>query len=531
MDYGNNNNNNNFYYGNNNNFNNGSVRPNLPQPTSSGTLNKGTVSDEVQNPSTYTSSQYSQYPINNLNNNNVVSYQQLPQMRAYQPRPQPFQNNQYHPYHPNLQGFPPTAPLSPFQQMIPPMGAPFQPQPQPQPPHYMNGDNQWNLNQPGDNRFRNRNVRTRTKRDEPINYDEDEDDANNNNEEEQSILNQENTTVEKIQKQMKRTEPISYEDPITYNNTMDSNINSSSNRTDKENAIESKSNHNHIVITNDNGKNFDRVSSRDNNNKKRDLTNEHGEGTNTIITGKKRKTEESVPKEGREKVTVSTNFIPVISGNIKKKVVVTNLGNDNANDRNNDSDGDDDDDYDDLKDGKSNPTTIPGTSITLLTEEDIEKWREERRKMWLLKISNNKIKHMASMGIKEDELKKQKSILNESKKDNRFIQSIQNQVNRFHPQVNLNIKLVQREMAKDNLKLLEFIKELGDSGLLEYELSQEEKDKLFGGDKADNQRGYNNKNTHYNNKDNNAFRNNKRPLPRQSRYDTKTDNSNMKGEQ
>ncbi|QLG75083.1 hypothetical protein HG535_0H04100 [Zygotorulaspora mrakii] len=127
------------------------------------------------------------------------------------------------------------------------------------------------------------------------------------------------------------------------------------------------------------------------------------------------------------------------------------------------------------------PITVPGTSITLATQADIEKWRSERKKMWLLKISNKKLEHMNSMGIKESEVKAQKSVLQESKKQKQFIQSIQNQVNRVNPKSNLNVRIVQREMAKENSKLLQFIKELGDANLLKYELTQQEKDKLFGG--------------------------------------------------
>lgn len=123
---------------------------------------------------------------------------------------------------------------------------------------------------------------------------------------------------------------------------------------------------------------------------------------------------------------------------------------------------------------------VAGTSITLVTEEDITKWREERKKMWLLKISNNKKKYMEEMGIKEDELRETKSVLQESKKQKQFINSIQSQVTRMNPKANLNIKIIQREMAKDNMKLIQFIKELGDAHLLDYELNEEEKEALFG---------------------------------------------------
>lgn len=137
---------------------------------------------------------------------------------------------------------------------------------------------------------------------------------------------------------------------------------------------------------------------------------------------------------------------------------------------------------------KVNSTTIPipGTSITLVTDEDIAKWREERKKMWLLKISNRKEQHMKAMGIKKEDLNNMGSILRVSKKERQFIQNIQSQVNRFNPKVNLNLKFVQKEMLQDNIKLLSFIKELGDSGLLEYELTEKEKKVLFGNNQDEN---------------------------------------------
>lgn len=140
---------------------------------------------------------------------------------------------------------------------------------------------------------------------------------------------------------------------------------------------------------------------------------------------------------------------------------------------------DDEEDGDNGEQGDQSSSIIQGTSITLATEEDITKWREERKRMWLLKISNKRIEHMERMGIKEEELRGH-SILQESKKQKQFIQNIQNQVNRTNPKANLNIKIVQRVMAQENLQLLQFIKELGDCNLLEHELTAKEKSKLFG---------------------------------------------------
>lgn len=136
--------------------------------------------------------------------------------------------------------------------------------------------------------------------------------------------------------------------------------------------------------------------------------------------------------------------------------------------------------------------TVPGTSITLATEEDILKWREERKKMWLLKISNNKQRHMQDMGIKEDELKGQKSVLQEAKKQKQFIQNIQNQVNRINPRSTLSVRIAQREMARENSNLLDFIERLGDANLLNCELTDFEKEKLFGSNDSIQKKGRNN---------------------------------------
>lgn len=155
---------------------------------------------------------------------------------------------------------------------------------------------------------------------------------------------------------------------------------------------------------------------------------------------------------------------------------------------------------DDEENGETDVVTVPGTSISLVSDEDIAKWREERKKMWLLKISNHKEQHREAMGIKAEEVSSMGNVLKESKKERQFIQSIQNQVNRFNPKVNLNLKIVQREMMDDNTKLLSFIKELGDAELLEYELSEKEKSALFG-----NQ----DENSKFNNRRNDKFRGNR----------------------
>ena len=135
---------------------------------------------------------------------------------------------------------------------------------------------------------------------------------------------------------------------------------------------------------------------------------------------------------------------------------------------------------------KAKTVNVPGTSIKLQTDEEIKKWRDERRSMWLLRISNNKEVHMKNMGVDEADLKK-KSVLKTARKDNQFIQNIQNQVYRYNPKIDLNLKVVQREMAVENMKILQMIEELGDAGLLKCELTEVEKNKLFGGPKKPNQ--------------------------------------------
>ncbi|SCU80576.1 LAME_0B03796g1_1 [Lachancea meyersii CBS 8951] len=142
---------------------------------------------------------------------------------------------------------------------------------------------------------------------------------------------------------------------------------------------------------------------------------------------------------------------------------------------------------------------IQGTSITLESEHDIKQWREERRKMWLVKISNQREKHKADLGVEEVEPNNNLSFQS-ARKDKQFIQNIQNQISRYNPSPNLSLNLVQRTMAEENTSLLNFIKELGDAKLLEYELNEEEKEKLFGSgrrgrNKVDHNNNYNDNNT------------------------------------
>lgn len=160
------------------------------------------------------------------------------------------------------------------------------------------------------------------------------------------------------------------------------------------------------------------------------------------------------------------------------------------------SEDDEDEDETDLVEdslkAEESVISVPGTSITLNTAEDIAKWREERKKMWLLKISNNKLKHMQDMGVKEEDLRNQRGPLQDAKKQKQFLQSIQSQVSRINPKSTLSVRVAQRDMAQENAKLLDFIEKLGDANLLAYELTEEEKEKLFGSNTHNDQKGRNN---------------------------------------
>lgn len=181
------------------------------------------------------------------------------------------------------------------------------------------------------------------------------------------------------------------------------------------------------------------------------------------------------------------------SEKLRHKNTRSNINNNQKNNQILSSESSDEDEdelfYKDTKLSKN--ITIPGTSIKLCTENDIKKWRDDRKKMWLIKISNNKEKHRENLGINESELNQNPLI--DAKKDRKFIQSIQAQITRYNSKPNLTIGIVKRCMAKENSKLLNFIKELGDSNILSYELTEEEKEKLFGG----NDRNFNKKKSEF----------------------------------
>ncbi|KAG0669790.1 hypothetical protein C6P45_003310 [Maudiozyma exigua] len=208
------------------------------------------------------------------------------------------------------------------------------------------------------------------------------------------------------------------------------------------------------------------------------------------------KTDKIISKTGSE---IPDNEVPS-TVQTKDKLILPNCTSDTKDS------GEDDDD---VENNKKNSINIQGTSIKLDTDEEIAKWKEERKRMWLLKISNRKEEHMKAMGIKEVDLKNT-SVLNEARKQKRFIQSIESQVHRYDPNANLNLKVVQRGMSAENDKILEFIQELGDAGLLEHELTPEEKDKLFGGLNIARKKPFRNNNKPYGNLQKKRLETNKR---------------------
>lgn len=132
--------------------------------------------------------------------------------------------------------------------------------------------------------------------------------------------------------------------------------------------------------------------------------------------------------------------------------------------------------------------TIPGTSISLQTEEEIQAWRNERKKNWLIKISNKKEEHCENLGIDASELahSTNRKKFQEFKKDKDFIDRISMQIKKdagFENQLtkpsSLTTTMLKRDQNEENSKLLQFIKELGDAQYLEYELTEQEKSKLF----------------------------------------------------
>lgn len=151
---------------------------------------------------------------------------------------------------------------------------------------------------------------------------------------------------------------------------------------------------------------------------------------------------------------------------------------------------------------------IQGTGISLESEEDIKKWQEQRRINWMLKVSNKKslhneiLKNPENFKDSEDEqikaflkFKTEHKIsaeLQESQKNSfkefgkikeavrKMFQQIEKDDNNTSITNIASMKLIKMEEEKDNLKILPFIKALGDMNKLEYTLTDNEKEKLFG---------------------------------------------------
>lgn len=158
------------------------------------------------------------------------------------------------------------------------------------------------------------------------------------------------------------------------------------------------------------------------------------------------------------------------------------------------------------------PTFIPGTAISLTSEEDIKDWQQQRRINWLLKVSNKKNLHNSILAQPEnfkdstDEQvqkfikfqkdnnltmnvqEKQKNTFREFGKIRETVKKMFQQIDKDNHQNNstaniASMKMFKIEEQQDNLKILPFIKLLGDLKKLDYKLTDMEKEKLFGNKK------------------------------------------------
>ena len=207
---------------------------------------------------------------------------------------------------------------------------------------------------------------------------------------------------------------------------------------------------------------------------------------------------------------------PVIKENtIKKEEEEVKIEKENVEEEK-DHDIDDDDDGDeeendnlDLQNSTPVPTFIPGTTISLTSDEDIQKWQQQRKINWLLKVSNKKKLHNEILANPEnfkdstdEEVKKfiqfqkennltvkmeeqQKNTFKEFGKIKETVKKMFQQIEKDDHQNNstaniASMKIFKMEEQEDNLKVLPFIKLLGDLGKLEYKLTDVEKEKLFG---------------------------------------------------
>lgn len=162
----------------------------------------------------------------------------------------------------------------------------------------------------------------------------------------------------------------------------------------------------------------------------------------------------------------------------------------------------------DLEDEEQKTQFIQGTGISLESEEDIKKWQEQRKINWMLKVSNKKnlhneilknpenfkdsedaeiqnfLKFQKDHNITADTQEIQKNTFKEFGKIKETVRKMFQQIDKDNNNSSVtniaSMKLIKMEEEKDNLKILPFIKALGDMNKLEYTLTDNEKEKLFG---------------------------------------------------
>ncbi|OBA27328.1 hypothetical protein HANVADRAFT_52355 [Hanseniaspora valbyensis NRRL Y-1626] len=267
----------------------------------------------------------------------------------------------------------------------------------------------------------------------------------------------------------------------------------------------------------------------ENNMKKEDEEKKDGEQQNTIYIEPKPEAEpvevnthvsesdsDSPPEE--VKIEKKVEKEPVIKQNTIKKEEENEKEKENvAEEKDHDIDVEEEEEEDDDEENENLdllnktpvPTFIPGTTISLTSDEDIQKWQQQRKINWLLKVSNKKKLHNEILANPEnfkdstdEEVKKfiqfqkennltvkmeeqQKNTFKEFGKIKDTVKKMFQQIEKDDHQNNstaniASMKIFKMEEQENNLKVLPFIKLLGDLGKLEYKLTDVEKEKLFG---------------------------------------------------
>ena len=221
--------------------------------------------------------------------------------------------------------------------------------------------------------------------------------------------------------------------------------------------------------------------------------------------------EVKIEKKVEKEPVIKQNTIKKEEKNEKEK---ENVAEEKDHDIGVEEEEEDDDDEEknenlDLQNKTPVPTFIPGTTISLTSDEDIQKWQQQRKINWLLKVSNKKKLHNEILANPEnfkdstdEEVKKfiqfqkennltvkmeeqQKNTFKEFGKIKETVKKMFQQIEKDDHQNNstaniASMKIFKMEEQEDNLKVLPFIKLLGDLGKLEYKLTDVEKEKLFG---------------------------------------------------